>query len=203
MSSNGERFTESVREYLIEYKLTNSAGEPSLGKLSARMLGELYDRFEQAEIRRGRAERTKKLSKGDRDKIFTALAVGTGCDPAVMTEPEVKRCVIAASGIIRAVPDVKPEEITAACERYRREFSGVTITPHAVMNQWSKLFDMKNRGAATRREPDKLEEPDDWRGLMRDDEDDARWVEIVWERIPPYYQTRIAKKCARARAGKE
>lgn len=194
MSSYGERFAEAVRDYLVQNRLVNASGEPSLGKLSGKILGELADRFEQAEVRRGKAEKAKRLSKADRNKLFDALAAGVGRNLEAMTETEQTRCAVALAKIIKATPDVTPEDVTAACAKYRRDFSGATISETAIMSNWSKLFDSHGRGKKPAIEP--IPEPDDWKGLMRDDPDDKHMVGRAWATIERYYQNRIAKKCA-------
>lgn len=203
MASYGERFAEAVRDYLVQNKLFNGDGEPSLGRLNGKILGELSDRFEQAEVRRGKAEKAKRLGKGERDKLFETLAVATGCDPKSMTEAETKRCAVAISAIIRATPDVKPSEVEEACRKYGQKFTGATITPTAISNNWSKLFESAGRGKNERKAPEAIPEPDDWRAMMRDDEEDSRWSDTPWGQIMPYYQNRIAKKCARIKAGRD
>lgn len=38
--------------------------------------------------------------------------------------------------------------------------------------------------------------PDDWSGLIRDDEDDGQFAGRAWESLMPFYQHRIARKVA-------
>lgn len=197
MATYGERCVDSIRAYLLRYNLVNGAGEPSLGKLSGTILAELIDRHDAAEKRRDKTERSKRLGKGERDKLFEALAKGTGCDAASMTEVELKRCAVAISAIIRATPDVTVAEVEAACRRYGTKMSGATITPTAISSNWSKLFDSKSRGPSRWPEPPVVLEPDDWRGLLRDDEEEAALLESPWPSIHPFYQARIARKVSR------
>lgn len=201
-ASYGERFAEAVGDYLVQNRLVKESGEPSLGKINGKILAELADRFEQAEVRRGKAEKAKRLSKGERDKLFDALAVNVGRNLEAMTETEQTRCAVALAKIIKATPDVTAMDIASACAKYRRDFSGATISETAIMSNWSKLFDSRGRGRNERKAPDPIIEPDDWRGLIRDDEEDLRWADTPWSQIMPFYQNRIAKKCARIRAAR-
>ena len=191
-ASYGERFSEYVRAYLLKHKLLGEDGSPRLGKLNGQGLAVLADEFEQEERRKDKRERAKRLSKVERSKLYDSLAKGTGCNLEAMTEPEQKRCGVAISAIIRATPDVTPEEIEAACQTYHREMSGATITPHAISNNWSKLFD---RGARVngvskidwRKEPEFA-----WRSIIkaRWPKGDSRyadrrdWEDESWEWVP-------------------
>lgn len=187
MASYGERFSEFVRDHLVKNNL------PSLGRLNGKALAALADQFEQSEIRKDKKERAKRLSKVERDALFEALARETGCNLQAMTEPEVKKCFVAVSAIIRATPDVTPEEIKASCKRYHREMAGATITPHAIANNWSKLFDRDSRKAGVSSKDWALEPKFDWRRVCsirfnRDDpkyRDRRAWEEESWDWVPP------------------
>ena len=145
MASYGERFSEFVRGYLLKHKLLGEDGLPRLGYLNGQALAVLADDFEQAERRDDKRIREKKLSKAERSKLFDALAKGADCNLEAMTEAEQKRTAVAIAAIIKATPDVTPEEIQDACNTYRKKMSGATITPTAISNNWSKVFDSSRR----------------------------------------------------------
>lgn len=199
MATRGERFSEAVFDYLVKYNLRNSLGKPSLGKINGKILGELYDRFDQGESRKNKAEQSKRMSKAERNVLFETLAKATGCDRTSMTEAEEARCGVAVSAIVRATPDVTPGELDEACRRYVAKMPGATITPTAVSNNWSKLFDSKNRGSTRLAKPEPVMEPNDWRGLLRDDPEEESAINREWSAIQPFYQGRIARKCERLR----
>ena len=190
MASYGTRFAESVGDYLRANGLVNREGQPSLGKVNASLLADLADRFEQAEIRRGKAERSKKVGKAERDRLFEALAIGTGSDPKSMTEPELRRCAVAISAIIKATPDVTPEEVSAACKKYHSVFSSASITTSAVANNWSKLVTRESGRKAVNLVDITKAPPFDWKRAIairypRERYQDRRaWEEDNWELVP-------------------
>lgn len=143
MASYGQRFVETVGEFLKKNKLVNGKGQITLGKINGKTLAELADKFENSERSKDKKERAKRLSKGERDLLFDALAKGTGGDAATMTDSELRRCAVAISAIIKATPDVATSDVEVACAKYRRDMPTATITPTAISGNWSKLFDTK------------------------------------------------------------
>ena len=200
MASYGTRFAESVGDYLRANGLVNREGQPSLGKINASILAGLADRFEQAEVRRGKAERSKKIGKAERDRLFEALARGTGSDPNQMTEPELRRCAVAISAIIKATPDITPEEVSAACRKYATVFSSASVTTTAISNNWSKLFS-REAGQRIENKIDINKEPNfDWcravalRYPRERYEDRTAWEEGVWSLVPSNIKATIWKE---------
>lgn len=197
MSTSGERFSEAVRDYLYKNRLFNSKGDPSLGRINGKILGELYDRFEAAEKRRDKAEREKRMSRSERDKLYEALAEGCGCDVKRMTEAEIKKNAVAISAIIRATPDVTPADVLEACVKYRALYPTLTaISPTAVSGAWSRLADPKRtlkKGA-----PDWTLEPKfDWvrvvalRWPRERFPDRQSWEEDGWSLVPSHIKQTI------------
>lgn len=204
MATFGERFVEHVHEYLLQYKLLNARGQPSLGKINGKILAELLDKFEAAEKRKDKVARERRLSKTERNKLFDALAIGCGADPKNMTTVEGTQFGVGISAIIQATPDITPEEVAEACARYKTMRPGCTITPTAVSKIWSSVMPRRRKDGTERPPPESIPEPDDWRALMRDDPEEQANVESSrqWPEMLPHYQRRIAKKCARITAAR-
>jgi hypothetical protein len=198
MASYGERFAELVGKHLRDNRLVNTKGQITLGKINSRTLADLADKFERSERLKDKKERTERLSKGELDRLFDALAAGCGMDIDSMTEPESKLCGISRAQIVRATPDVTTEEIEAACRRYRREMPGATISPKAVANNWSKLFDSTTRKKGSTSGTDTSEPKVDWsvalkavatatadpelrRKRLNAHEEGYKWYQLSWD----------------------
>ena len=191
-SSYGQRFVETVRDHL------KKNGLKSLGGIDGPALAALADKFEQAERLKDKRDREKRLGKGDLEKLYEALALGCGCNLEAMTEDEQKRCAIARSKIVRASPQVTPEDVAYACKRYRLEMPRVTITPFAVSNNWSKLYVPPGKPPPPL---DPIPEPERWRERIKKNcGENSIWMTIVeegrqWDELGRDWQTRITALC--------
>lgn len=101
-----------------------------------------------------------------RDRL-AALADACGgslTGPNAPTASGLQELGTALAEIKAASPNVKPEEIAARAARYRRKFSGVTVTARGLAKHWGTLA-----GPVERVVPQEdLPEPEDWRQYLRE-----------------------------------
>lgn len=95
-------------------------------------------------------------------------------------------------------PDYHGIDIAEEARRCRLYFKGKLIPSRARVVRWlSKATPMQSSNGSSARTPaghTAIPVPDDWSGLIRDDEEDGRWSGSPWESIMPFYQRRIARK---------
>lgn len=89
------------------------------------------------------------LAPRKRDALFDALVVACGGDPFGMTEDESRACGVAKAKILRASPDVTPEEFGRRADIYRSKFAHAALTPSAMARHWSECVPQTNGHAAT------------------------------------------------------
>ncbi len=101
------------------------------------------------------------------DKWLCALARAEGSDSAAVTESGLRALNTALGEILRAAPDVTPEEIERRGRVYRSVFAGASITAGAIARHWAKLGGGVGPTAKTR--ADAVAEPEGWREFLRDE----------------------------------
>lgn len=74
-----------------------------------------------------------------RNLRFDALAVAEGSDLSQLPREAGGRIAKALAEIVKATPDVTPDEITRRAANYRRLFPRATVTANAIASHWARL----------------------------------------------------------------
>jgi hypothetical protein len=102
-------------------------------------------------------------------------------------------------------PDYAGIAVLDEVRRCKLYFKGTCVPSRQRILRWLAKADVKApvRGAGTAvmaGASADTPEPEDWRGLIRDDPEDGHFAEREWNHIPQFYQRRIARTVERIKA---
>jgi len=99
-----------------------------------------------------------------RNELLDALVMLCGGDPEHTTKSEFRTAATALAEIKTVCPDLTVLELTARCEKYKRDNRDWKLTPPALAKWWSHL------GGGPRTQSEKRDiyiEPPGWRGILQ------------------------------------